>query len=202
MHCDKLIKRECLNPFIIELQREYGMRNYIWKAEPQQNGNLHFHLLSQTYIDAIELRLIWLFHVNRLGYVNEFRVNHQKFLANCTDVHYLHKINDVASYVSKYMGKTFTPRMICGHTWGRSDGLDKLQPYTFTQANDLEEWYWMVYNSTENNRFTNEHCAILTMKKRFNLRTLPTWAKVELKKICEHNLQILNSSLVQKASVN
>ena len=49
-HEDNVIKQQILKPFIEELKERYGVKYYFWKAEIQENGNIHFHLIIDHYI--------------------------------------------------------------------------------------------------------------------------------------------------------
>ena len=49
-HPDEEIKSKLLNQFLIELKNKFQVRDYIWKAEKQENGNIHFHILINKYI--------------------------------------------------------------------------------------------------------------------------------------------------------
>jgi len=71
-HSDTEIKIGPLNQFLTELRTRYKMKHYVWKAEKQKNGNLHFHLLIDVYIHYREIREIWNRCQNTLGYVDRF----------------------------------------------------------------------------------------------------------------------------------
>lgn len=73
IHPDNEIKSQCLNQLLIELKKYYHVRNYIWRAEKQHNGNLHFHVLVDRFIPYQELRDRWNRIVNKLGYVDRYR---------------------------------------------------------------------------------------------------------------------------------
>lgn len=73
IHSDNEIKSKCLNQLLIELKKYYNVRNYIWRAEKQHNGNLHFHILVDRFIPHQELRDRWNRIVNKLGYVDRYR---------------------------------------------------------------------------------------------------------------------------------
>ena len=44
-HTDDSIKEHMLQPFLYWLQRYYNC-SYVWKAETQINGNIHFHITN------------------------------------------------------------------------------------------------------------------------------------------------------------
>lgn len=73
IHSDNQIKSECLNQLLIELRQKWHVRNYIWRAEKQVNGNIHFHILVDRFIPWSELRDQWNRITNKLGYVDRYR---------------------------------------------------------------------------------------------------------------------------------
>ena len=79
IHVDKTIKNQCLNQFLIEIQRFYKVRNYLWRAERQENGNLHFHVLIDRFIDWSEMRDRWNRIINKLGYVDRYQAKMKEY---------------------------------------------------------------------------------------------------------------------------
>lgn len=73
IHDDKTIKKEVLNQFLIEIRKHYNVENYLWKAEIQRNENIHFHLVTDQYIDYKALRRRWNRCCEKLGYVSRYR---------------------------------------------------------------------------------------------------------------------------------
>jgi hypothetical protein len=73
VHPDQEIKARCLHPFLILARKKWNVRNYLWRAEKQQNGNIHFHILADKFIPWSELRDAWNRIVNKLGYVDRYR---------------------------------------------------------------------------------------------------------------------------------
>lgn len=52
--------KKCLNLFLTDLRRVYGVQNYVWRSELQKNGNIHFHIVLDKYIEYSPLRNYWL----------------------------------------------------------------------------------------------------------------------------------------------
>lgn len=73
IHSDTVIKSKCLDPYIYELKRKYGVKNYVWRAELNANGNIHFHILIDRFIPWKDIRRIWNNKVNQLGYVSRYQ---------------------------------------------------------------------------------------------------------------------------------
>lgn len=81
-HSDKEITNLCLNQFFIELQRYHHIKKYIWRAEKQNNGDIHYHILINEFIEYQELRKRWNRIVNKLGYVDRYRVKMKNYFKN------------------------------------------------------------------------------------------------------------------------
>lgn len=52
-------KQLLLNPIMKHLQRVYNVRSYIWKAEAQVRGAIHFHCVIDSYVPESELRIFY-----------------------------------------------------------------------------------------------------------------------------------------------
>ena len=79
VHTDKEIKEKCLNQFLIEMHKFNRISNYVWRAEYQNNGNIHFHILVNRFIPYADIRTRWNRIINKLGYVDEYRKNQIEF---------------------------------------------------------------------------------------------------------------------------
>jgi len=71
-HPTKQITQECFNQLLTELRTRLKMNNYVWRLEFQKNGNVHYHLVTDVYIDYNFLLRIWNRIIEKLGYVSEF----------------------------------------------------------------------------------------------------------------------------------
>lgn len=122
-HDDCQIKRECLNPFLINLQRKFNVRHYFWICETQNNGNLHFHIIIDSYVPHPEVRKLWNQAQERLGYITAFTKAHHHANPNSTDIHSIRHIDSIESYVMKYVQKGGGSRIIRGKIWDCSKSL-------------------------------------------------------------------------------
>lgn len=134
VHSDVEIKK-CLNHFLTNIRRSFKIQNYVWKAELQQNENIHFHLSFDKYIHFQAIRYYWLLAIKPLGYVDAYAA---KFAAmsiyqyaayrglsvsaassaygqgvrskwqspNCVDVAAVTTASSVSNYLSKYFAKS------------------------------------------------------------------------------------------------
>lgn len=98
---DQEIHEKCFKPFIRAWKQKQKGLMYIYKAETQDNGNLHYHITSNSYIHHKELRNLWNLYANKLGYVDRAKVSDP----NSTDVHSIINVEKIAEYIGKYMTK-------------------------------------------------------------------------------------------------
>ena len=80
-HDDSSIVRTCLNNFLNVLRNKYKVVNYIWRAERQKNGNLHFHLITDKFIPWNEVRRLWNQSLELLYYITDYENKMKKFHA-------------------------------------------------------------------------------------------------------------------------
>lgn len=79
LESDKENKRNLLNRFLIELQRKSNLSNYLWCAEKQKNGNIHYHILSNSEIEYKIIRSIWNKILDDNNYIENYRQNQIHF---------------------------------------------------------------------------------------------------------------------------
>jgi hypothetical protein len=72
VHTDAEINRACLQPFLIRLRRDYEVTQYFWRAEAQENGRVHYHILLDRYIPKRYLQLAWNMSTEALGYLTRY----------------------------------------------------------------------------------------------------------------------------------
>lgn len=79
---DSELKRKILMPFLQDLKRKYKLNNYIWKAEAQENGNIHFHLTIDVFIHHNEIRYLWNLHLAKFGFIEKYRKQQEAWHSN------------------------------------------------------------------------------------------------------------------------
>jgi hypothetical protein len=74
-HSDHEIYNHIFRPFLMALNRKWKVSHYVWRAEKQSNGSLHYHLVTNKFIPWHELRDVWNRCQQNLGYVTRYREN-------------------------------------------------------------------------------------------------------------------------------
>lgn len=137
-HSDAEIKKHALGPFLQWLRDAYGVKKYIWKAEIQKNGNIHFHITLDKFIHYQTLRTQWNKNINALGYVDRYRENTGKFTPPSTEIKAVKKVKNIAAYLAAYMAPSggsrskkgaqeYNSRILGGRLWGVSSYLSGLK---------------------------------------------------------------------------
>lgn len=102
---DKAIKKDCLSRWIDTMRSAYGLHAYVWRAERQYNGNIHFHITTDTYLPWDAICSVWNHFLARYHFIDEYQERNGAGAPNSTDVHSVQAINNLAAYMVKYMSK-------------------------------------------------------------------------------------------------
>lgn len=136
--------RKLLGMWLEMAKHRFNLHNYIWKAEPQERGAIHFHMVTGQYLPYKEVCYTW----NRLLYKHGLKqVN-----ANSTDVHAVHSVNSVEAYLTEYLmneNKHEGRRMITGKLWGCNHALSqagKMSLHLTDQDRDALSRDWNSYH--------------------------------------------------------
>lgn len=105
VHSDEVIKSTALANFLRAFKHSHKLERYLWRAEAQANGNIHFHLVTDVYIHHAKIREVWNRCLQPLGYIDAFKLKCGHSNPNSTDVHSVKHVKKLASYLSKYMAK-------------------------------------------------------------------------------------------------
>jgi hypothetical protein len=70
------ITEKLFNQFLVEIRKIYKIENYVWRLEFQKNGNVHYHIVTDTYTDFHIVLKIWNRIQDKLGYVAKYTKKH------------------------------------------------------------------------------------------------------------------------------
>lgn len=98
-HLTDIEVKSILNSFLTLAKYNYGLKSYVWKAEPQRRGVIHFHLTSDCYMWKESVRFEWNRLLSKSGLLN----GHPD--APSTKIHSTYKVKNMAAYLTKYFCK-------------------------------------------------------------------------------------------------
>ena len=176
-HSDNEMKREALMPFIETLKRKHDVWNYFWRAEAQENGNIHFHLIVDSYIRWESIRFEWNSIMEKLGYIEPFFLKYNHRNPNSTDIHRLGGVGNSAEYLLKYVSKSDGYRKIEGRIHGCSDRVRVLNPYECELDNTAYEAIIELKKSKEVRKIEEELYSVFMIDQ--DIWFGPNWEKLK-----------------------
>lgn len=153
-YIDDVIKKYCLNQFLTELRQQYGMKLYIWRAEAQKNGNIHFHIITDIGIHYQVIRRIWNRILDKFGYVEGFRAEHINLTLDQYRAKYpvLKKIKGKYESIEDYNSRTLNAyTQGCQTDWSHPNSTDI---HSVRRVRDLRK-YVTKYLCKEVNNITD-----------------------------------------------
>ena len=171
IHDDKEIINICLNSMLNELRMWHNIKNYIWRAELQKNGNIHFHILTDRFIPWYDARNRWNRIVNKLGYVDRFHEKHGHRTPNSTDIHSTRRVKNLKAYLVKYMVKDeppplneITPEMMertqTGRTWSCNHELSQTRGLNLIIDNEIDTELKKVISHQDVKKYESDYFTV------------------------------------------
>jgi len=172
-HSDYDIKRKILVPYIQELIKYYNVRYYFWRAEAQKNGNIHFHLIIDSYIHKDIITDTWNRALNKLNYIDAFESKHGHRKPPSTQIQSIAQNSNIISYIIKYSTKHEEGRIILGRIWGCSDELRNLNCYTEIIDNEKTNALNDLIASYDCRIVNEEHFTVIYFPQNFQIDGIP-----------------------------
>lgn len=118
--------QKLMSHFLQWLRRTKKVNTYIWKAELQKNGQIHYHITTPAFINYQEIRDKWNNLQRKAGLLDKYALKKGHYDANSTDIHSVRNIKDLAAYLIKYIAKqTQNEKSLGGKVWDCSENLSK-----------------------------------------------------------------------------
>ncbi len=179
-YSDKFLKLKLLKPFIKTLEKRYKTYRWMWRAEKQKNGNIHFHIVIDKYIDKNILNAIYLHYLKSLGYLQKYQKNHPGQVPPALNVTgQKHMINPV-SYLTKYLSKNAGYDSVDGANWRMSNMLVNIKPFQFYDIDNFEKRLRQLVDSKQATIFEDDFFTIYHAKRQTTEKLLSEHIK-ELK---------------------
>lgn len=102
---DDYVKKEILVPFIEWMTKTKGAFMWLWKAEAQNNGNIHFHITSHQFIHWRSVRAKWNTLCAKHGYCKVFQDGSNDKGDSATQIKAAKNPETVGAYLAKYISK-------------------------------------------------------------------------------------------------
>ncbi len=161
--------KNCLEPFLQWLRRQHGINTYLWKAEHQKRGQLHYHITCTSYIPCKEIHLKWNELCAKAGYLDEYFKVKGHYHAPSTQIKKVWKENNIAAYMKKEFVKAYqNEKSIQGKVWDCSRNLKGNDYYTVVCEADKIYYTRELYalSKAGNIKFKlTDHCTMYDFGK-------------------------------------
>lgn len=172
VHSDAYITQELFNQLLVELRKYESMKSYVWRAEKQRNGNIHYHLITNVWINWTSIRDRWNRIQEKAGYVSRFKEKHGHSNPNSTDIHSLRKVKNIQNYLSKYMSKSVKVEdleteeqkqklLVSGRLWSASQNLLNIKGFNLEVDSFIEEMVRRLKTSPEVRIYEDDYFSVL-----------------------------------------
>lgn len=125
-----------LKPFLRIMREQWQVNTYIWKAELQKRGAIHYHITTPSFINHSLIRKAWNKLLQQNGYLEEYHSEKGHYDAPSTEIKSVYKKGELANYLGKEICKAIqneTP--LSGKVWDCSTNLKECKFFT-TELND------------------------------------------------------------------
>ena len=171
---DKEINKFILQPFMRDCKRKLGMKNYVWKAETQENGNIHYHIISDLYCDYNIVRKFWNNHQNTFRFIDDFKAVHGHDNPNSTDIHYVKNDGQLAAYLMKYIAKNNTKeRKIEGKVWDCSAKLKQFKYFATNLSIEEDKVFAEALDQIQHEQYNQDYFSIIKFKDSNYIKLMP-----------------------------
>lgn len=72
-HDDQFLTKNVLGVFLDKCRKFGILQNYVWRAEKQKNGNIHYHLITDSYAPFSVFRRFWYLALRPYGYIQAYK---------------------------------------------------------------------------------------------------------------------------------
>lgn len=164
---DSVLKLKSLKPWLESWKDKLPGMSYVWRAERQKNGNLHFHLITDRYIHYKDIRDSWNRCVESLGFITAFEKINGHRHPNSTDVHAVKQIRNLAAYIAKYMSKKETEgQPVQGKVWDCSRNLKAKDVCAWPMSNADSDKFQEIYEAMPYDAFSTDYCGGVRMTEK------------------------------------
>lgn len=185
--CDNEVKRVLLNSFLTKLRLKYKDFLYLWRAEKQKNGRIHFHIIVDKFMNKTWILDNWNAVQRKHNIIPYVPLSQERKQFPSTRIEAIRTESGALSYVAKYITKNDSELYVNGRCWSCSRELKLIHPYTvrvnksaiestlselgcvesWRQENDLVRLYKV------NNRFRQSHFIELFESLRYEVFSRP-----------------------------
>lgn len=147
--------------------RGLGVVDYVWKAELQQRGQVHWHLTLNKFVRFDDIKNAWNKIQDSAGWLDEYFAEHGHRHPNSTDIHSVYKVKRIDLYLAKYLAKD--GGVLSGKVWGCSDSIRGKKLYKFIDDCESAERIEQAARARKCSVTRLDTCTIVDLKSSAKL---------------------------------
>jgi len=156
-----------LEPFLLYLRRKHQVINYVWKAELQKRGQIHYHITIDQFIPYTSIRDTWNNLQNKYSLLDGYKEKYGSDTPNSTDIHSVKKVKNFEAYMVKYMCKENKDEAsTVGKVWDCSVVLKRSKYYTTALTYGMERTINYIEASKLGTVKTFERFTLITFSEQ------------------------------------
>ena len=126
-----------LKPFLRIMRSKHNLKTYIWKAEVQERGQIHYHITTPLFIHYQIIRDVWNNIQRKAGCLDDYNALTGHYDANSTDIHEVKHIKDLSSYLVKEFCKSIQNNFLDdGKKWDCSNNLNNINYFEILETTE------------------------------------------------------------------
>jgi hypothetical protein len=192
---DKVVKSKYLNLFLQKLRNQIDDFNYLWVAEKQGNGNIHFHLIVDKYFKKEYIQKLWNETLANGEYINKFQHKFGHRMPPSTKITGQHGMKDASEYLTKYVTKSEKSDLIEGKAWDCSDNLLKIKSICFVWKDIYYKLIECDFYKLDMKYISSEFRELFVFKEKFVNSFLQSELFYEIEDFLRESLSVVFNSL-------
>jgi hypothetical protein len=152
--------------FLQWLRRTVKVTTYVWKAEIQKRGQIHYHITTPTFIHYQLIKDKWNNLQSKAGWLDDYFKDHGHKMPNSTDVHSVKHVNNLSGYLIKEFCKSIQNPHTTGKIWDCSENLKAYSYYTISENPHNNKCLEEIKEKAPHRIKLLEQCCIIQLKKQ------------------------------------
>ena len=162
----KWANHNLLRPFLRYFKDNKIITTYIWKAELQQRGAIHYHITTPSYVDINDVRIKWNQILLKHNLMSSYIKKYGNKTPPSTEVKEVFSIKGMQCYIQKEISKA--AQALEGHegkVWDCSENLKGVSYFTIPMSEGVERMIWWYDQKGVLNQWFNDQCTVLSSNK-------------------------------------
>lgn len=184
----KDVHKSCLEPFLRWMRDTQGCTMYVWKAEFQRRGQLHYHITSDAFIHIKKVRDKWNELQIRAGYLDmaSYIAKHGHAIVPGTEIKKVWKEVNLGRYLVDEFTKAYqNDYSVGGKIWDCSINLKKNKLFTSIYDSNYNEKLTRLKNNGQVRIKHTDHCTIYKLINKKAADILSGNDRLEYNKLME-----------------